>query len=517
MNSLTHEPIARALVEAQGDGTLTDGNGRFELNLAAGSIVSLTARRPGYVAGNANHVVHVQEGLPDLSFFLTPQAVIAGHISTSSGADADGTRVTAYRRRTRGGQQWWEAQGAAVADSAGRFRLSNMQTPAEYLLMTGLSADRDQRVNANSSTYGFPAVFYPDGGETSATGLLSLAPGQQANVEMAITRQPFYPVTIQTKNDTGTAQLQVIVHDETGLEGDIPAQWNAEKRTAEVALPNGHYFAELRSFDRKPAYGRIEFMVAGGPVMGLRVVVLPLHAIPVEIHKEFAAGNENNPSTSVNGPNPLRFEIHGRYASPGVNISLISADGPSGQIGGLVPVPGASDPTLFELEGITPGRYWVRTGAIEGYVSSITSGGVDLSRDALTIGPGNTTPPLQVTLRDDGGTIHCTAQHSASAYGAAADPGIVPIFAIPIAPTTGQTLQNAIGPNNDATLTNVPPGTYSVIALDQFVDIDSLDQAVLNSYSSKGQTVTVEAQGSANVTLDVLHVSDSGTAVEVAQ
>jgi hypothetical protein len=36
MNSLTHEPIARALVEAQGDGTLTDGNGRFELNLAAG-------------------------------------------------------------------------------------------------------------------------------------------------------------------------------------------------------------------------------------------------------------------------------------------------------------------------------------------------------------------------------------------------------------------------------------------------------------------------------------------------
>ena len=517
LNSLNHEPIARALVEASGTGVLTDGNGHFDLNLPAGSVTSLSARRPGYVAvASANHTVHVVEGLPELSLFLTPQAVIVGHISASSGEDADGTRVIAYRRRTRRSQQWWETQGLATTDSAGHFRFTNLQTPGDYLLMTVPSTDEDGRVHANSSTYGYPAAFYPDGAETSAIGLLSLTPGQQVNIEIGLTRQPFYPVTIQVKNDLGATPLSVQVHDETGLAGDFPTRWNAQKRIAQTDLPNGHYFAELRSYNQPELYGRIEFTVAGGPVAGLSAVVLPLHPVRVEIHKEFVSGNDNDQILLTDGPasRPRSAVVQ---ANPGVNISLMPADGASGQVGSLEPVRGATDPSLFQLNGVNPGRYWVRAAAFEGYVASITSGGVDLSREALTVGPGNTTPPLAVTLRNDGGTIHCTVHDPASASRAAGDTGFALLFAIPTSPTAGQALQGAAGTNGDATLSNASPGTYSVIAVDQFIDIDSLDQAVLNSYLSKGQTVSVEAQGSANVTLDVLHVNETGAAEAVVQ
>ena len=514
VNSLTHTPIARALVEAQADAVLTDSNGRFELELPAGTTLPLSARRPGYVTGgSATHIVRVGEGLTDLTLALTPQAVITGHISSSSGDDAEGTRVMAYRRRTRRNQQWWEAQGSAVTDSGGHFRFSNLQTPAEYLLVTLPTTDREGRANANASTYGYPATFYPEGAETSATGLMPLAPGQQANVEMSLNRQPFFPVAIQVRNDVGATPLSVQIHDETGLATDFPAQWNAQKRMAQAELPNGRYVAEIHSYNQPELYGSIEFTVASTPVMGLSAVVLPLHPVLVEIHRNFVSNAESNQAGDVLGG--LRNQnFRGAQLNPGMNITLIPADSAAGPVGSLQPVPHSADSMLFQLEGVTPGRYWVRTNAFEGYVSSITSGGVDLAREPLTVGPGNTTPPLEVELHNDGGQIHGTL-HDALRNGSS-DAALVSIFAIPTSPSTGPALAS-IGSGTDFAISGVPPGSYSVIALVQQVDIDALEPSVLNTYLSKGQTVSVEAQGSANVTLDVIHADDAGGGTEVAQ
>jgi hypothetical protein len=56
INSVTHEPIARALVSFSGEASgsmLTDSGGRFEFpNIPAGRCV-LQARRPGFFAKNS--------------------------------------------------------------------------------------------------------------------------------------------------------------------------------------------------------------------------------------------------------------------------------------------------------------------------------------------------------------------------------------------------------------------------------------------------------------------------------
>src|SRR5580700_5360480 len=75
-NIVTHQPIARALVESNATGVLTDNEGRFELNLPAG-VAYLGVRRPGFggeVPGrpSVQQRVTVSAKTPPVTIFLTP-------------------------------------------------------------------------------------------------------------------------------------------------------------------------------------------------------------------------------------------------------------------------------------------------------------------------------------------------------------------------------------------------------------------------------------------------------------
>jgi hypothetical protein len=68
-----------------------------------------------------------------------------------------------------------------------------------------------------------------------------------------------------------------------------------------------------------------------------------------------------------------------------------------------------------EFSYVEPGSYWVHavepgntswmTFAPNTYVAAITAGGVDMSREPLAVGLNGVSPPLEVTLRNDCGTL----------------------------------------------------------------------------------------------------------------
>ena len=68
------------------------------------------------------------------------------------------------------------------------------------------------------------------------------------------------------------------------------------------------------------------------------------------------------------------------------------------------PANSSSDTTSGTIDAM-PGRYWVETNAWAGYVSSITSGGVDLAGNPLVISPNSSNAPIEVVLHNDFGTI----------------------------------------------------------------------------------------------------------------
>jgi hypothetical protein len=504
VNSVTGQPVARALVDAHESAVLTDNDGRFELALQAG-ITQISVKRPGYGGrGRAsNHTVQVGPNMPMLTFSLVPEALISGQVTLSTADVADGIRVMAYRKRVVNGRAQWMMENSARTNSDGAFRMAGLQ-PGDYILYTQPARDGDGPSGQGAAVYGYPAAYYPGVADIAAAGLLTLTAGQHAEADFTLTRQEFYSVTVTVPNrEAGGMNLQV--HDRSGRQMDLPVRWNPQQGTAQVNVPNGSYFMEGRHRGEAQLYGRVDFTIAGAPLTGLSMALVPLHAIPVTVRKVFTSTSTGGVSISYDGP-----VGGGSSASAGLNLSLVPAEeffGPG--VGGLRPAEGANDGSSFEMENVSPGRYWVEASPYEGYVSSITSGGVDLAREPLVVGAGSSTAPIEVTLRDDTATI--TAQLSTGSINVQTTATVsgerqqIYVYAIPLFASAGPIRMSGIQGSGQVTLGGLAPGSYRVVAFDAPQEIDFHTPEGLAKYSGQGQTTTVDAGGSANVQLDLIH------------
>ena len=513
LDSVTHQPVARALVDSHEGAVLTDNDGHFELDLPAG-VVRIDVKRPGYGLRRrvSGHTVRVGPDMPSLTFDLVPEAVITGQVTLSTSDAADGIRVMAYRKRIINGHQQWMMEGTARTNSDGVFRLAGL-APGDYLIYTQPARDSDESPNGRAAVYGYPAAYYPGVSDISAAGTLTVAAGQHAEADFTLTRQEFYSVTVTIANREAGGGMNLQVHDRSGHEMGFPVRWNSQQGTAQVNVPSGSYFIEGWHRGESQLFGRVDFTVAGAPLTGLNMPLLPLHSIPVIVRKSFSATN------SGTGPELAAYggSSDNNPASAGLNISLLPADEFFGQMvapGGLRPAGGANDGSSFEIENVPPGRYWVEASPFEGYVSSITSGGVDLASEPLAVGTGSTLP-IEVTLRNDTGSI--TAQvvdSSAEEQSASASLGEqheIYVYAIPLFASPGPVKLGAVVGSGQATLAGLAPGSYRVIAVDAPQEIDFHTPQGLAKYAGMGETTTVDSGGSANVQLDVVHTGDTET------
>ena len=249
------------------------------------------------------------------------------------------------------------------------------------------------------------------------------------------------------------------------------------------------------SAGRPSAYGRVDFKVSNGPITGVTVNPLPMQPLMVEIHKDFTAANGDN---NGNGRNVFDGAVNND--NPGVNLTLIPADDLFGnEFGGNLRRPeGSGDSGLFEMDDVTPGRYWVQADTFQAYVSSITSGNTDLSREPLTLGLGGSSAPVEITLRNDMGNIECTLNSPANADAADAGSGEVKqvfAYAIPQFAYSGRIPQAFGTTSGTYEFHNLAPGLYKVVTFDGRHEIDTEDAGDLARISAQGQTVTVEGGG----------------------
>jgi len=506
LNSVTHQPIARALVDGQQDAILTDNDGRFELHLPEGG-TQIIVRRPGFSQQQGiGHFVAVGANLPAFTFYLIPQASITGRVTLSTGEAADDVRFTAYRKWNVNGHARWMMQGMYVTDSEGVFHMTDLEAPDSYMICSASSQEGAGNPAPGTIRYGYPPVCYPGAADPSSASALTVTPGQQADAEFTLTRQPFYRVTIAAAKSEKGQPMGIQIHDQSGRGMSFPAQWREQLGASEAYLPNGHYYAEAQIRGESSAYGRIDFSVADGPVRGLNLVTLPLHTIPVQIRKEFTESNSGGGAVFYSGPSANGPGSQQNEPNPGLMLTLSSDDATMGNMGGapLRHVRGSQDPDAFELSEQTPGRYWVRTYAFQGYVSSITSGGVDLAREPLVIGPGGAAAPIEITVRNDGGRITGTVG-SGTPQGSTVGELSAFISAIPLFPTTSQMpMAGVYGGNGTFTLMNVPPGSYRIVASEKPQEIDIGDAQEMARVTAGGQTVTVEAGGTVNVQIDAV-------------
>jgi hypothetical protein len=517
LNSITGQGVPRALVALSGDlATLTGGDGQFSFdNVPAGQYL-VSVSKPGYQGfGNTGgsrgpRVVkgamlwsnlpprHLQVGgeMPSVTLHLAPAAVITGVVTLSTADPADGIAVNLYRQSMQYGHPAWTTAGHATTRSDGSYRFGNLP-PGSYMVSTGASLDHPEGEAASRlAVWGYPPVYYPGVTDPGSAGVITVTAGQQGEADLSVTRQAFFPVTAAVRASEGRMAANFEVLDTGGNQTGMAAHFDPREQVVRMNVPNGTWTLEGRLFGRETAAGQAQFVVAGAPV-GLAISLSQIPRVPVNVQRDFTG----TATTTSSGP--------------GVNLVLTPADAFStnGIGGGMAPVPG-SDGTTWSLNVIQPGRFWVVAFPNGGaYVSSITSGGVDLASNPLIVMPGSMPSEIDVTLRDDGGSISGQVNAESGGAGSSApgssaasgDSPVVTVFAIPLFPTSQAMPSTTVGSDGTFNIGHVAPGSYRMLACEGTPAIDYHRPEGLSVWAGKGQTVTVDPSGTAHVTLDVEH------------
>jgi hypothetical protein len=492
INAVTHQPIARALVslDQSTQATLTDNEGRFTFDNVPAGQTTLSAKRPGYASDDSGATTHetVTVGTDaDLTLQLVPQSSITGELILPNDDSPDSLQLQLLHQEIQNGRGHWTIYRNTEATSAGRFRFGNLPAGA-YLVHVAASLDPAPARPRDSTRprSGYVPAFYPGVRDITGAGVIHLAPGQQADVKMELTREPYYPITIPVANFEEARGVGFEVSSDSFL--GLPARFSPQDGLVHIDLPAGHYLLVAQSYGQRGVSGEKEFDVNpdSGSVSGrTAITLLPGNRIPVTVHLEFThpqAGGVPNAANQINltlqreGNGPA---THGRTPTLQDDASGVSS-----------------------LAGVAPGKYWVNVNPFNGYVAAMTSGGVDLLENPLTVAPDGSASPIDVTLRDDTASLSAALASSLQPTSQGAHPQLY----LQLIPQSGPALARTIpfAADGTANLSSLPPGSYLALASTSRRQIEYRNPTVIAAFAGKGQTVSVEAGGTAHITVDSL-------------
>ena len=560
INSVTHEPIARALVSSPDNrfATLTNSEGRFEFTLpktdsapesgsdlttpVSGQIQSaipnrpymLMARKPGFLDAANGLAQNLQnEALKDVTLALTPESLIVGAVTLPTSEPPDSITLQVYRRQVQDGRAHWLPVGGAQSTSDGQFRFADLPA-GTYKLLTHELLDRDPLTidplnlprsnDPRGRLFGYPPVYYQSAPDFGSAATIQLAAGQTQAVNLSLVKLPYYLVKVPVINapDNGIA-VSVYAHGRKGP--GFALGYNDGDHAIEGMLPDGTYTIEASRFGPDGMTGLHTITIKGAAIDGPGMTLLPNASIPVNVKEEFtSADNAGSMTWNINGRNTV---VKGprRYLS----VTLEPADdfGAGPQVSLRDPRRGGDEALV--IEGAPAGSYWVRVNSSRGYPASIRSGNLDLLHQPLVVGAGGTASPIEITMRDDTAEISGTvegitppAQGPVNAGGASGDArgwtsyaplggqAAAHIYCIPLADSSGQPTEIWVSPDGSFVSQGLAPGAYRLLAFDREQhELEYRNPEALRTYDSKGPVVRVVGGQKEHVQLQLISTSIS--------
>jgi hypothetical protein len=523
INSVTQAPVPRALV-LTGDnraGVLTDGEGHFEITLpdpsasvqggtifsggqpqqpwlyvSKGNVYWFMARKPGFLENPEHNRAHASAG-DDITIALIPEAIIKGRISFGEGEAALGITVDLYWRQVADGLPRWTQRHSVRANSAGEFRFAEL-APGSYRLVTREFMDNDPSTNIRGSQqFGFPPVYYPGVSDFAAASTIELTAGQEFQADLALVRQPYYPVKIPLTNGDSDGGLNISVRGQRGPGYSLG--YNPGEQRIEGLLPPGNYVVEAQTWGQNAVNGSVNLRVSGAAVDGPTMTLVPNSSIAIQVKEEFTDTTGTSGSWS---DGQRTFELHGPRAY--LQASVESADDfAQNRLGSFHQPTGPDDQSLV-LENLAPGRYWLRLHTARGYIASALQGNVDVLRQPLTISSG-AAAPIEVKVRDDvaqlEGTISSLAQRSSLGADSAASTEVW-VYCVPLPDSSGEFMQFGVSGDGKFSNPRMAPGDYRVLAFSSAqTHLPYRDPEAMKAYESKGPVVHLAA--GQKVTVDV--------------
>ncbi len=453
------------------------------------------ARKPGFL-NDPNGIQNLSQEPPgkDITISLTPEALVVGRVVLPSSEPSDQIQLEIYRRQVQDGRAHWIPAGSVSTRSNGEFRFAEL-SQGSYKLLTREMLDRDPLTfDPRGQQYGYPPVYFPNARDFDAAQTIQLTAGQIFQADISLVKHAYYPIKLAVANAGENVRGVGIVVSAQGHRGPGYALgYNSRDQMIEGLLPDGNFTLEAASFGPNAASGQLNISVKGAAVEGPRMTLVPNGAISVNVQEEFTS-NENTNSEPV--------VIHRALSRRNVYVRLDPADDFGQERGlGLRNPTGPADDSLA-IEGVQPGRYWVRVDASRGFVASVTSGTTDLQHHLLVVGPSGSSSPIEITLRDvtaelDGtveGIPGANASQSTSppaiqSARMAADGSFGHVYCIPLPDSSGDFKDIGVAPDGKFGPRDLSPGTYRVLAFDHREELEYRDPEAMRAYDAKGLLV----------------------------
>jgi hypothetical protein len=513
VDAVTGEPIRKAQVQIYTTlrrMTFSDGDGRFQLEGIPAGSYSVTAQKPGYfnqqeLLRGGSPPVEVGPKAASAVVKLTPEAVITGKVTTTTGAPLEHVSLNLTYVDIREGRRRWDIRGSSITDDEGRFRFANLKPGTYYLSAAPYTPLAETMLDANQPPKtGFPGMYFSGATDLASASPIRLSGGQQAEANLALNEVPVYAVSGIVSGYAPNQGVGIQVFDQSGTQTDRGAQFSPENGRFDIhALAPGNYVIKAFSSSgpNQPVRAELPFHLESS-LHNLHLSLEPAPSIPVVVRMEepSATGQANS--------NSLRSPGSRRESGPPISVRLVGAGPGLGEAYASPENP--QSPQTLAFRNMEPGRYAAVLDARESwYVASAEYGQTNLLTDDLVLSPGAQPLPLSIVLRNDSSSLSGTVN---SPEGFASQ---VTIVAVPANNSKGSPAvtywyppRQKNSPVPEFLIDSLAPGDYLVFAFDHAEGLEYGNREVLEGYVSQAAHVSLAPSQRTKVTLELIRTTE---------
>ena len=490
-------PLARCVVEinptdnrSQSLSVETGDDGQFDFGGLRSGKYALSAAKRGYLTESYQQhesfstaiAVGPEAESENLVFHLMPQAIFYGTVTDDAGDPVRKAQVRLYEDRDLDGIRSTEQVQAVITDDLGMYEMPNI-APANYFLSVSAqpwyAAAANGPMQANNAHAGtvnpaldvaYPTIFYPDATDSDDAIPIPIRGGERIEANMTLNAQ--HAVHLQlplVRGQEGGTGVSIARNVFGQLE---PASLNTQTNNDGVmelsGLLPGRYEVTVTHSDGQSPPESTHFTtdIAEGAT---------------QLNADTGAG-EVTVSGKVTSPDSKT-----RFAG----ISLVASHPRRDYFS---PVNDAGE---FSVQ-VVPGEYQVMAPDPRMYVASISSPNALVKGHLLQVSAG-AAPRLEIVAGAGYGQIDGMAERAGHPTG-----GVMVLLA-PEDAKDNQTLFRRDQSDSDGTflLSNIIPGRYHLLAIDEGWELNWADSNVLAAYLKKSITIQVRAHDKLKQTIEV--------------
>ena len=469
---------------------LTDHEGRFSFQVLDETVSTLQITKPGF-ALSPEHLDSPTLSLasfPDRSSveaLIYPDAILTGAVTTVEGYPLPHVFVTVRRSLFSESGHLMMPVSRTQTDSHGSFR--TLVPAGDYIVESELT-----RLPYEDGKVVLPVVLPAQ--SSSDPGGFHVHSGEELHVELSSAVSQVHSVTFNASPGQEGPPPRITARAPNGLATAAPMSSGSGRNRGggemSIDLPNGTYVLEASA--RRAGgeeVGQSTVTVADHDISGVSLHFAQVPPIPIEISVS-AEATSNGQATSLSPSTPQLLSL--TLQNTEISLDPASSYAVSPEVIG-------DRTSVFRA---APGRYRLHASSSSSwYVASASYGATNLLQGDMIIGPSVGSTPMHIVVSDQTGSINGAVRLTGSPascwiYLVASDPSASPI-----------SLQRS---TTDGTFTfaHVPPGVYRALAFEHKHSDNFLAPAVLATFTTRVQQVTVQAGERSSIALDAVPTRD---------